>query len=85
MDPEDYSAGDKFVIKFFYDWDRTPERAKDVTVKIYSAMDITLTNSDGVSKEIHMDDISNFHGEANFRASSLLDLYHHSASLEYFF
>jgi len=84
--PGDYFLGDKFQLKFFYNWDKYPDIAKDVTVKVYSDMkDLKLTDSDGNTNEIHMDDISNFHGEPNYRASSLLDLYHHSASLDYFF
>lgn len=37
-----YKAGDKFLIYFKYDWNEYPEGTRDITISLYSKMDLQL-------------------------------------------
>jgi hypothetical protein len=48
-----FVADEKIRLEIKYDWFNSPH--KDYTVKVHSKMNVPITNSDGITNQLHAD------------------------------
>ena len=70
-----------------YEWGRVPEGARDITVKLYSKMDLALVDEHNRTNQYSMDTLEAFDGIVDdfwnqhvYRPHSLVNLILHSES-----
>ena len=85
-----YKAGQIIGIFVRYEWNRVPEGARDITVKVYSKMkDLKLVDEHGRTNMQHMDSQYSFKIEQDdgngYQPKSLIDLVKNTKSIPFFF
>lgn len=62
IDERHYKAGDQIGVFVRYEWGRVPEGARDITVKLYSKMDLALVDEHNRTNQYKMDTLEAFDG-----------------------